>query len=247
MSAQIPESLRAGLRQQWGYPVSKEIPPAGWGFNGASQQLDTYDKYTAPADASEVVHMLDQQRCVVVPDGAIVPAGVAFELARIEHIPDTAVGVIERIPTVWPSAVALDAGGLPLFTYAALNGENPCRDELIHPTAGVGPLRWTFRVTLSHVPTFDAPMQPLQGPIPGRSVPGDDLLPPWQDLRYGTATPWGERQQLIVRTACAVRYWVVLSGPQNRYAVTIGARLGGYWQLTGRRSAALKAATTRTV
>ncbi|TPV95539.1 MAG: hypothetical protein B7733_09440 [Myxococcales bacterium FL481] len=265
-ASQTPEVQRMGLGRlvtfrRWGVPEG-QLPPdvigrparewargpsQPWGIGDQSTLLDEHDQHMAPSDAAEVVRSLDVQRCVRVDPSVITPAGVAYELVRIDHIPTAAVGVIERVPTTFANVEALDDVG-PVFTYGDLNGERPCTTELVHPDAAVTEtLRWSFRVTLTHVSTIEAPAEALSGPIPPEAVPGDDLLAPWSDLRYGSGSRWADRLQLVVRPNTRVRYWGILFGPADRFAVTIGARLAGYWQLGGRKGSALQSATTRIV
>ena len=66
-------------------------------------------------------------------------------------------------------------------------------------------------------------------------------------MRYGDRARWGDRQQFVIRSSTQVRYWVTFFGPVDRYRVRVGARLAGYYQLTGRRGAALEAVTDRIV
>lgn len=246
-SALIPEVSRALDQRPWGYPRTLERPGPDWGLNSESAVNDHFDQYVAPSTASEVVRPFDVQRCIDISEGALSSPPVTFELVRFDAVPHTAVAILERLPTVWVSALALDANGDPLLAYTGLNGEEPCRNQLVHPDPTVAPLTWTFRVTRTHAPAFGTAIVPY---VSASSSPpiGDDLVEPWSDLRYGTNVRWGDRQQYVVRQATQLRYWVTFRGPaEERYRLRIGARLGGYWQLTGRRGVALTAATSRIV
>ncbi len=254
VSTQVPESLRARVSRQWGYPPKGTtygrvalLARAGmWGLNGASEQLDEYDQFYAPSEASEAVRPIVVQRCIDVAEGDIVPGGAAFELTRIVNIPTASVGIVERVPTMM-TVEALDDDGFPIFTYANTNGEDPCLDRLVHPDGAVDNLTWAWRVVQNHVPADGAPNLPLPGPVSPNAIAGDDLLNPWNDMRYGDRSRWGDRQQFVVRSSTQVRYWVTFFGPVDRYRIRVGARLAGYYQLTGRRGAALEAVTDRIV
>lgn len=246
-SAQIPELFRSRLQRQWGYPPPGATwPPPTWGIGNENAENEAYDRHTAPSDASEVIRSIDVQRCVTVDPATIATTGTAFELVRITNVPAAAAAVIERVPTMW-TATALDDAGNPALVYGRINGERPCLRELVHPDPAVAPLRWSYRITQTHMPTHGAPVTPYLGPIPSLAVPGADIISPWPDMRYGHASTWGDRQQLVVRPETQVRFFVVLSGPADRYRVEVGARLAGYWQLGGRRGAALHGAITRIV
>lgn len=253
-SAQVPEFFRARVTRQWGYPVKGTtygraalLARAGmWGLNGASKQLDAYDQFYSPAEASEAVRPIVSQRCIDVAESDIVQAGAAFELTRIVHVPTASVGIIERVPTML-SVDALDENQVPIFTFANTNGEDPCLDRLVHPDPTVDNLTWTWRVVQNHVPAEGAPNLPLPGPVSPSAIAGDDLINPWSDMRYGDRSRWGDRQQFVVRSSTQVRYWVTFFGPVDRYRVRVGARLAGYYQLTGRRGAALESVTDRIV
>lgn len=246
-SAQIPELYRGRLQRQWGYPPpGSNWPPRGWGFSNESSQNDEYDRHTAPSDASEVIRSIDVQRCVTVDPATITVTGTAYELVRVTNVPAAAAAVIERVPTMW-TASALDAVGVPVLDYSRINGQRPCLRELVHPDPAVLPLTWSYRITMTHMATHGAPVTPYLGPIPASAVPGEDILSPWPDMRYGHASPWGDRQQLVVRPQTQLRLFLILSGPPSRYAVEVGARLAGYWQLGGRKGAALLGSITRIV
>lgn len=253
-SAQVPESLRARVSQQWGYPAAgttygdvAELARAGlWGLNGSTEQLDDYDQFYAPSEASEAVRSMVSQRCIDVDAADILSNGVSFELTRIVHIPSGSVGIIERVPTML-TVDALDDDGLPIFTYGNTNGEDPCLNRLVHPDPQIANLTWLWRVVQNHVPGDGAPNLPLPGPVSPLAIVGDDLLDPWTDMRYGDRARWGDRQQFVVRPSTQVRYWVTFFGPTDRYSIRVGARLAGYRQLTGRRGAALESVTQRYV
>lgn len=221
---------------------------ADYGLNAESGIFDAWDKIQNPASASETVRMFDRQRCIAVDPDAITPEGVAFELVRYE-IPTQAVGVVERIPTIFESVDALDVDGVPVFSYSQINGEQPCRSSLIHPDPDVDPLTWEWIVTRNVAPyttEMGAP-DPYLGPVSPLLIGGDPMLPSWSDLRYGIASRWPDRQQWILTSRSVVRYWVVLRGEAGRWGVRVGGRLAGYWQSGGRRGAAVFAATHRIV
>lgn len=253
-SAQIPEVMRAMVPQQWGYPPAgadiggvQILARAGlYGLNSKSEQQDDFDQYQAPSEASEAVRPIVVQRCIDVDEDDISEVGTAFELTRIVHVPSAAIGIVERLPTML-NVEALDANKDPIFTFGNTNGQDPCLDELQHPDAAVGPLTWVWRIVMQHVPSNSAPNLPLAGPAGAGAVMGDDLVPPWTDIRYGDLSRWGDRQQFVVRPSTQVRYWVTFFGPSGRYRIRVGARLAGYWQLGGRRGAALESVTDRIV
>lgn len=260
-AVQTPDIQRMGVGRivtyrQWGFEVGY-LPPGPpqlwargpdqpWGLGNDSTELDDYDQHQSPADASEVLRSWDVQRCVAIPAATIVPTGVLFELVRFDRVPSAAVAVLENLPHIIESAVALDDAGQPQFVYSNLNGEEPCRTSLVHPNPLVAPLTWRWHVTATEVSTTGGQLSPLAGPTVPAAIEGDDLVRPWADLRYGTAVRWGGDWQIVVRPRVVVRYWVEFFGPTNRYELRVGARLSGYTQLGGRRGAAIDAATTRT-
>ena len=256
---QTPEIYRVGVGRlvtfrQWGRPVGELAPeladhPARdwakgpdqpWGMGRETALLDDYDKFQAPAAAAEKLKMFDRQRCRTF-GASITPEGRAFELVRFD-IPAQTVGVVERIPTTF-QVEALDAGGVPIFTYSNTNGQEPCLNLLVHPDPAVAePLQWQWRVTV----TDNGPPAPYFGPIDPASIIGDDLVEPWNDMRNGHAERWPDELQYVLHPRKTVRYWVTVSGPaDNRFRVTAGGRIGGFWQTAGRYGAALKAATVR--
>lgn len=252
--AQIPESLRARVQRQWGYPPPgtdigevQLLARAGlYGLNGKTDQQDDFEQYQAPSDAPEAVRHIVAQRCIDVDEADIIPGGVAFELTRIVHVPSAAVAIVERVPTTF-TVEALDEDQVAIFTYSNTNGEDPCLKELAHPNPAVAPLTWLWRVVQNHVPSNGAVNVPVAGPVTPSAIAGDDLLPPWSDMRYGDRSRWGDYQQYVVRPSTQVRYWVTLFGPTDRYRVRVGARLAGFWQLGGRRGAAIESVTDRLV
>lgn len=225
-------------------------PTQAWGISSDTEQLDAYDRVRNPAAASETLQAFDVQRCVTVTEDQIVPTGVAFELVRFDAVPGAAVGVVERLPSIFESVEAVDDQGVAIFSFGELNGENPCLSELVHPTPGIGSLTWRFSVTLTQRPFLLAGGQlptPYLGPLAPEQIQGGELLPSWADARNGTAVRWPDRRQLITPPRVMVRYWVTLFGPQNAFRLRVGGRLGGYTQTGGRRGSAVAAATTRIV
>ena len=264
---ETPDIQRIGVGRlvtfrRWGFPpgnipadvADKPLrewakgPNQVWGMGRETAQLDSFDQYQSPASASEVLRPFELQRCI--EDLSPQPDGVSFEILRYD-IPSASIGIVERVPTVL-DVEAL--GPLPnpqvvrevLFSYGSLDGSRPCRDQLEHPDPLVlQPLTWQFRITLTHDPGLENVTSPLQGPIIPRNIPGDDLVEPWRDLRFGTNSIWGDKQGRPILPRYQVRYWITLFGPAAQFRVTVGARLGGYWQLAGRRGDALYAATRR--
>lgn len=232
-----------GVFRRSGAPIVDD-----YGFDSSTKLWDTWDREAAPANASEALHPYDAQRCVDVDTGAIVPSGVAFELAHYP-IPTTSVGVVERLPTIFEEISALDANGDPIFSFAQINGERPCLRALRHPDPAGGELSWSWRITATTISSGGGPevFGEYVGPTLPLAIEGDDLIPVWDDLRYGIASRWGDRHQLLVSARSLVRLWVVLRGNPNRWRVRVGGRLAGYWQSGGRRGAALVASTHRIV
>lgn len=232
-----------GVFRREGTPLVSDF-----GFSPATTLWDDWDKYNNPASASEVLRPYDAQRCIVVDPGAIVPSGVAYELAH-HPIPTGAVGILERVPTIFEEIAALDANGDPIFSFSQINGERPCLTSLRHPDPAAGTLSWSWRLTVTTLSSSDGPLLPMLyvGPTVPLAIEGDDLIPGWTDLRYGIASRWGDRHQIVIPARAQVRLWVVLRGQANRWHVRVGGRVAGYWQSGGRRGAALVASTHRIV
>lgn len=229
-------------------PTAKEAFGPGWGINASSNDLDFRDQYAQPFAANEIIRKFDTQRCISIDPVNIVPPGVAYELVHWA-IPTGAVGFIEQLPTIF-EVTALDANGIPIFTYGELNGENLCIDELVHPDPAVLiPLKWQFRLVYTDSPSSDSPARnaPLnyRSAISADLIGGQNIIPPYSDLRYGHRSDWGKSEQYAFPSSSVIRYWVVFYGPTERFRVRIGGRLSGFWQLAGRRSAALDSVITR--
>jgi hypothetical protein len=250
------EQMSIGTNIQWpraGFPIPTAVEASrpGWGLSPKSTDLDGLDQFNQPESASEIINEVDKQRCINVTSDQIIPAGQAFELVHWV-VPVGSVGVIERLPHIFEEVTALDAGGVPIFTYGGLNGENPCLGGIAHPDPVVGfPLTWRFHITRTDMASLEDPStaSPLRyvGPVSPDSISGYNVLPPWRDLRYGTLSQFSTDTQYVLPASIVIRYWVVLFGPQNRFTVRIGGRLGGYWQLGGRKGAALSNATIRRI
>lgn len=241
-TAQVPEGLRARVKTRGGPGVSARPAPT-WGVRPSDRSLDGFEQYTSPSSNSERIRWETRQRCVQVDPADIVPTGVSFELVRT-MVPSGAVGIMEKLPTVWPEAVALDEAGDPLFVYSGLNGSNPCLNMLVHPDPTVAPLRFGYRLLVQNVGDVMSDVGPFSGPVP-RPFVGEDIVQPWEDMRYGIDGRWGDDQHVVVPGDVIVRYWITLFGPADRYAVTVGAQLTGYTQAGGRSSAALHSTRAR--
>jgi hypothetical protein len=218
-------------------------PDQVWGMGRATAQLDTFDQYEAPAAAGEALKPFDRQRCVNADPLAIAPTGITYELVR-QDIPAAAVGIIESLPTVF-IVEALDGAGLPVFAYGGTNGVDPCLSRIVHPDANVDPLTWRWYVVTTHNSALDDATEDYLGPIPPEQMPGDMLLEPWSDMRTGNRSNWPAQRQMPMHPRKTVRVFITLFGPTNRYQVRVAARVSGYWQIAGRRGAALRAATDR--
>lgn len=250
------DELMAGTLVQYtrlGIPIPtayEALADPSWGINTTSTILDAVDKLARPTAASEVVQKFDVQRCVNVAASDITPGGVAFELIH-QLGPSGGLMVLEDIPTLFDEVTALDDQGVEVFTYGGLNGIRPCLTELVHPDVTVTePLRWRFALVWTDAPTFNtgsAPDLDYSGPVAPSRVYGQHLLAPWDDMRMGVDALWANRQQLHVTSSAIARYWVVLTGPTDRFRVRVGARLGGFSQLAGRKGAALAAVLDRRV
>ena len=239
---------RLGLRM----PTAAEaLNDPNFGIDAESTILDRVDKLARPTAASEVIQKFDTMRCVDVAASDIVPGGVAFELIHQLSV-SGGMMTLEDVPTLFDEVTALDAQGVEMFTYGGLNGVRPCLNELVHPDLTVTePLRWRFALVWTDAPTFttgsSAPDLAYSGPVRPDSVFGQHILAPWDDMRMGVDALWANRQQLLVTSSAIARYWVVLTGPTDRFRVRVGARLGGFNQLAGRKGAALDAALVRRV
>lgn len=233
-------------------PSSQEARDTpGWGFRADSTDLDERNQYRQPYASSETVRRFDLQRCVDVAASLITPDGVAFELVHWRS-PSGAVVVLEQIPTIFDEVTALDESGVEYYSFGSLNGERLCRQELVHPDPAVTqPLTWKFHLLFTDDPSRNAPsVTPdltYRGPVPPAEVAGNSITPPWSDARYGSQNRWAENQQFLAPSSVVVRYWVVLTGPVDRFVVRVGARLGGFYQSGGRRGVALDAVHVRRV
>lgn len=264
-ASQVPEIMRLGVGylvtfRRWGLPVGTiplreasealwkwaKGPNQVWGMGRETTQLNEFEQYDAPAAAAEVIHEFDRQRSIPNLESSIVPTGAAFELTRFD-LPTASVGVLEYFPTCI-TVEALDDVGAPIFSYSGLNGERPCLNRLVHPDPAVTvPLTWEWRIKVTHNPGLTEDVEDLLFGIPPGAIPGDDIVEPWNDMRNGNQAQSPQRRQLPVLPRMIVRFFVVLSGPTSRFRVEVGGRLGGYWQVAGRRGAAVRAATQRFV
>ena len=248
MRGTLVQYERLGIR----LPTAAEaLYDPNFGFDAESTIADRVDKLARPTAASEAIQKFDTMRCVDVSASQINPGGVAFELIHQLSV-SGGMMVLEDIPTIFDEVTALDANGVEMFTYGGLNGIRPCLNELIHPDVSVTePLRWRFALVWTDAPTFttgsSAPDLAYSGAVRPDSVFGQHILAPWSDMRMGVDALWSNRQQLLVTSSAIARYWVVLTGPTDRFRLRIGARLGGFNQLAGRKGAALDAALVRRV
>lgn len=246
-----PQLLKGDLIrvERWGFdvPSADEARAPGWGIGPASTELDDRNQYSQPFSSSESIRRFDFQRCIDVLASTVVQAGVAFELVHMRN-PSGSVVVLEEIPMMFDDITALDDAGVPIFSYGSVNGERLCRSELVHPDPLVLiPLTWRFAITYSDDPSQTPNTADLayEGPIAPAAIRGQHITPPWTDIRYGANNSWADTQQWYSPSATVTRYWVVLAGPTDRFRVRVGARLGGFWQAGGRRSAALDSVLTR--
>lgn len=221
-----------------------------WGINQTSSVFDGSDQYANPAAASEVIQQWDIQRCVSVASSAITPDGVLFELLHWQ-VPAASVAIVERLPTILKEVTSLDGAGVPIFTHGSLNGSRPCVDSVPHANALIAPLQWRYFFTW----TDRGSLQPVTttgtlnyaGPVSINQLAGNNVIPPWNDLRYGHDANQGSIEQFIFPPGCLIRYWVLVTGPTDRFDVQIGARLVGFNQSCGRKGAALDSVLRRHV
>jgi hypothetical protein len=232
-------------------PSAAEALADGWGISPESNIFDHRNQYSQPYGSAESIRRVDVQRCVNVAASQIVSTGVAFELVHW-RAPAGSVVVLEQMPTMFDEITALDDAGVEVYSFGSLNGERLCLNQLRHPDPLVTePLRWSFHVTFTDDPSRNVasvnPEMAYRGPVPPAEVDGQSITPPWTDARYGSQNRWAENQQFLAPSSVVVRYWVVLSGPVDRFDVRVGARLGGFYQQGGRRGAALDAVQVRRV
>jgi hypothetical protein len=240
---------------RWG-----ELWGIGWAgsepSNGAMPEVDLAGeehRYTSPTTHPEALQTTDAQRCIETqtdPELLLTNAFVAFELGRVAFMALGA-GIIERIVTTLPVVDAISADGTVLFTLTNLDGQDPCLSELVHPTPGGPELRWRWRLLARGLPNGGPnPVVAPLGPV-FASPGGADLIPPWDDLRYGTATQWGDHQQVVVTGRVLVSLWLELRlvpAPTplvGGWAVRAGGRLQSYFSRAGRLGVALEHATKR--
>lgn len=216
-----------------------------WGINAESRDMDKPDRLEQPFAAVETVRPYDVQRCVEIAASEITPAPLAWELVHV-RIPSGSLCVIEDIPTIFDEVTALDGAGVAILTYAGLNGERLCLDELVHPDPLVTePLRWRFHLEYIGDSYLQGTQLAYVGPVSPDQLVGQQILPSWNDIRYGADNRWGESKQCLAPGQSIVRVWIEITGPTDRFDVRVGARLGGFWQFGGRRGSALENATIR--
>lgn len=237
------------VRQGMRVPTAQEAnDDPNWGLNQTSDTFDESDQFSNPSAASEAVQQFDIQRCVDIDPADITPNGVLFELLHWQ-IASSTVGVVERLPTVLKEVTSLDANGLEIFTHGNLNGLRPCVDSVPHADALIASLQWRYFLTWtdrgSAQPVTVAGTLGYRGPVPLSQLAGNNVLPPWGDLRYGHNANQGSVEQWIFPPGCLVRYWVLVIGPTDRFKVAIGARLAGFTQSCGRKGSALQSVLRR--
>lgn len=213
----------------------------------AATILNEHDQFLAPSDASEAVRVMEVQRCIQVQAANLSTSGVSFELVHFP-IPHAAIGIVERVPTVL-EVDALDENLEPIFSWSIeeTNGGRPCLEQLEHPEVAGGILRWQWRIVTTHVGWTGGFDGQYLGPLPPAAIFGRDLLDPWSDLRFGHASIWGDRLQLIASPQSLIRYWVTFFGVTGRWRIHVGGKLSGYWQSAGRKGAALGGVLNRVV
>lgn len=256
------QMLGVGLEvtyRRWGWPVGylpddivdrptsqwAKGPAQPWGASAATNLTGDFEQYDNPQASPERVQWIDRQRCVDVDPAEVSSFGVTYEIVRVD-VPLGSVGVIERLPTVF-TVDALDEGGVPMFSYGAINGERPCLSELVHPDPAVTePLTWRWELTeVATTSNADDNTIGYQGPVDPMQIQGDPLAERWSDLKWGTNARWADELQIVLAPHSQARLWVTFFGPPNRFRINVGARIGGYRQSGGRRGAAVRAATQR--
>jgi len=250
---ETPEWQKLGYETQAWCPYSMRYWgvewPASIAATPARVELERGYTYTFPGLHPERIVYGDRLRCVDVPPATLAVAPQVWELARID-LAGYGLGTIERIGTVFDEITALDAQGAALLTFGNLNGERPCLSSLTHPDPLVlDPLLWAFRLVVTDVPEFfDDTLQILPPLVaaPLSDVDGVDLVEPWADLRNGFAFDWSDHKQYLTPRHQVARLLVVLSGTPDRWRITVGGRLSGYFQAAGFAGAAARAAVTRT-
>lgn len=206
-------------------------------------------KRVTPASDPERLAYWDVSRCIDVDPAVLSPVGVAFDLVR-KHLQKNGAGVVQRLATMFPSVVALDGGGLPIFNFGNLDGSNPCPFPLQHPDPAGGTLDVQFRLVATHVPNYtDAPGAGFPAMLVAaapQAAPTDELIiAPWNDLRQGYLTRWADELQYITGQNVLVRLIAIYFALPNRWRLRVGGRLSGFWSPVGRRGAALHHAISR--
>jgi hypothetical protein len=207
-----------------------------------------YGKHRDPALSGEAVDWAESFG-LLTGGGAgqiaypIAPYWQVWEMARMV-VPVGALGTLEKVVTAIDSVEALDDDGSVLFAYGPQNGARSTLDGLLHPTPGIGMLKWAFRVTnINMGPNSDTPLRVLNG----RGPQGRDVLDPWSHLSNGSDITWAAEMQRTIQSASLIRVFAMLMGPRDRFRVRIGARLTGYTQSGGPMGRALCNATGRAV
>jgi hypothetical protein len=222
-----------------------------WGMGPESKTDDKVDTLGNPWNVTERVKQFNVQRCVSVDPAQIVPAGVAFELVH-HRTPENGLAVVERLPTVFGEVTSLDENGVPIFTHGNINGQRPCIDAIEHVDPAVTvPLTWRFFfqwVSRSAIQreTTNGTLNYQTG-VPVGQIGGEQVLPPWSDMRYGHVDRWGTDEQYVFPRGALIRSWVALFGPTNRFDVRVGQNLSGYTQSGGHRGSAVENVIRRIV
>lgn len=211
-----------------------------WRANSSSNfELDpaTTD-HIAPGWSPERVEWRDDLDCQSVAPGQISPAGWTIAGASIRTL---AWGMLSIESVVGGLLVdVLDEDG-DIIETIDIDGEDPCITAIVHPEAGVGPLRWEFHLTARDISGGEV------DPIPGIQprVLGRTLIDDWPDARYGARRTYRTTPQILVGSYASAQVFATLIGPTDRYRVRVTTGLEGYLQAGGPTGAARNNAERR--
>lgn len=229
-----PQTLRLYGQRYW--PPEEYAPEAG--AYVAEQGIEL------PWSDPTRIQFADAQACRIYLPAQITPAGASQELARLV-IGRHQLGIIEGIGLQFTiDALEANAGEPPIASFV-LDGSDPCPFPLQHPDPAAGVLTADFRLALERLaPTGRMPA--FAGVLPPSALPGDLLVPTWDDMRYAWPIHWAQLSQIVCGGSSIVRIWGTFTGAENRWRVHATGRLRGYTQTTDHRGAAQRSATNRT-
>lgn len=243
---ETPTNARLDPNSFWGFNSDEPLPELS--IEEIGQQLGPLMEYSQPDQHSERVQFYDVTRRTAQGLGEGV---FTMELVR-QAIPVESVAVIQRIGT-WLRLTAQNAGGQNVVfeLYDGVPGLNatavgtPFPFPFQHPNGGT--LDVEFTLIRERIPDAGRAQPPAFVALAAPNViPYDTpIISPWRDMRYMWNATFAESLYFVTGDRCLLRLFATITIVGQRWGVEIAGRLGGHFNVTGYRKAALDHAIFR--